>query len=465
MKFSDEDFLLAFRNNDSIGINAFYKTYYPVVHYIINKNCGSAEDIKDIFQDTCECLFKLVNNNDFKLTCKLSVFLYSICYRKWQNTLRERKRASLLCNGISLFNKDFVDVPVEFYDILDMNLEEKLVTKHFKELQEDCQKILSLSTDNLTNKEISNKLNTSEAYIKKRKSMCKSFLIDKVLNDPLFLETNEKKIYAESSFKIIEQYINNELENESRIGFEQELKSNENLNIQYLFQLAVNKYIPNSEMLKFRALLNKAHEHMISNNEQLNNPYADSELQRIKTVFKEKNDSDNKNKHFLNRSWIYAAATVIIAVSIYTYNSFFNYSTENVYMAYYEKYESPGNIRTVNQDSLDINSSISYYDNGEYDRAIKGFSSIDSTNSVYQMAQFYMAMSYAELNQADKAVSVLNELTKDKRHSYYYQSNWYLALSYIYLKQTENAKNVLELLANADNPYNIKAKEVLEKLE
>lgn len=466
MRFTDDDFLLAFRNNDSIVINAFYKTYYPVVHYIINKNSGSEEDIKDIFQDTCESLFKLVKDDNFKLTCKLSVFLYSVCYKKWQNELRIRKKETILCNGISMFSKEFEDIPIEFYDILDMNLEEKLVNKHFKELQEDCQKILSLSSDNLTNKEISDKLSTSEAYVKKRKSLCKSFLIDKVLSDPLFLETKEKKIYAASSFILIEQYINNELANESRIGFEQELKSNENLNIQYLFQLAVNKYIPNSEMLKFRALLNKAHEDMISNNEQLNNPYAESELQRVKTLCEKKHYSDkSKNKHFLNRSWIYAAATVIIAVSIYTYNSFFNYSPENVYLAYYEKYESPGNIRTVSKDSFDINSSISYYDKGEYDKAIKGFSIIESTNSVYQMAQFYMAMSYIELNQADKAVSVLNELTKDKRHSYYYQSNWYLALSYINLKQTQKAKNVLELLTNADNPYNLKAKEVFEKLE
>ncbi|OFX17942.1 MAG: hypothetical protein A2033_15305 [Bacteroidetes bacterium GWA2_31_9] len=466
MEFTDNDYLTAIRNNDSAVINAFYKTYYPVVHYIINKNSGSAEDIKDIFQDTCESLLKLVKNKDFELTCKLSVFLYSVCYKKWQNELRLRKNTSLLCSGMSALNNDCVDIPVEFYDILDMNLEEKLVAKHFKELQEDCQKILSLSADNHTTKEMADMLNTSEAYVKKRKSMCKGFLIEKVLNDPLFLETKEKKIYAEGSFYIIEKYINNDLDARFREGFEQKMQTDDSLKSQLQFQLAINKYIPNSETLKFRNILNNAHNEMIANNEIINNSYSKLELQRVKNIYEGKRDSDNgKNKRFLNRTWLYAAATIIIAVSIYTYNYVFNYSSENVYLAYYEKYESPGNIRTINQDSLDINLSISYYDKGEYSKAIDGFYSIDSSNSAYQMAHFYIAMSYIELKQSEKAISVLNELTKDKRHSYYYQSNWYLALSYIQLEQTEKAKSVLNLLVNAENHYKSKAKEVLDKLK
>jgi DNA-directed RNA polymerase specialized sigma subunit len=82
---------------------------------------------------------------------------------------------------------------------LDVNMQEnieqqeqlQLYRKHFKELGEKCQTILSLFFAKVKMAEIAQKLDTSESFIKKKKFKCKEDLVSRIKSDPLFEELSE----------------------------------------------------------------------------------------------------------------------------------------------------------------------------------------------------------------------------------------------------------------------------------
>ena len=67
-----------------------YNSYPLIENYILN-NSGSEEDAKDIFQNTLIIFYQKVKAPEFKLTSKLSTYLFGICKNSWLKALRSRK--------------------------------------------------------------------------------------------------------------------------------------------------------------------------------------------------------------------------------------------------------------------------------------------------------------------------------------------------------------------------------------
>ena len=67
----------------------------------------------------------------------------------------------------------------------DKDLRQAIFQRTLLKIPEDCQKILRLTGQDITSKEIARQLGfRSETYVRKRRHFCKEFLINKIKEDP-----------------------------------------------------------------------------------------------------------------------------------------------------------------------------------------------------------------------------------------------------------------------------------------
>ena len=72
---------------------------------------------------------------------------------------------------------------------LEKREEEKLFRYHYTKLSESCRKLLNLSFENLSAKEIAQKMGyKTDEYARRRKYQCKQILMKKIMNDPKYRE-------------------------------------------------------------------------------------------------------------------------------------------------------------------------------------------------------------------------------------------------------------------------------------
>lgn len=161
-----------------------YRRCYNQVRVMIMKNSGSSEDARDIFQDAMLALYQRLQQGDFNLTCKLSSYLQVMCRNLW----RTKSRNVSMTTTTEKIDNEIVDLDARVLERMADREQRNLMYRHFNELSDDCKRILELFFSKTPMKEIAEKLETSEGYIKKRKHVCKSRLMENIQSDPLFNE-------------------------------------------------------------------------------------------------------------------------------------------------------------------------------------------------------------------------------------------------------------------------------------
>src|SRR5438477_26161 len=63
-----------------------------MVQSMILNNNGSADDAKDIFQETMIVLYQKARTGDFELSCQLKTYVYSVSRRLWLKRLQQMNR-------------------------------------------------------------------------------------------------------------------------------------------------------------------------------------------------------------------------------------------------------------------------------------------------------------------------------------------------------------------------------------
>jgi RNA polymerase sigma factor (sigma-70 family) len=158
-----------------------YKSYYPAVLKLILGNNGTEDDAKDIFQEALIAAFRNIREKaDFSLESNLQTYIYSIARLLWLQHLRNAK----ISDRIQKENQPFIEFEEpEPFDEKDMRM--SLYQKAFALLPEDCQQIMRLTIDGVSQKDIAAAMGLrSENYIAKRKHYCKEFLIARIKEDP-----------------------------------------------------------------------------------------------------------------------------------------------------------------------------------------------------------------------------------------------------------------------------------------
>jgi RNA polymerase sigma factor (sigma-70 family) len=89
---TDSEIVLGILNNSDAVIKRLYTAYFPMVLQLIINNNGTADDAKDIYQESIIVLYNKVKSGKFELNSKLKTFIYSVCRRLWLKRLKHMSR-------------------------------------------------------------------------------------------------------------------------------------------------------------------------------------------------------------------------------------------------------------------------------------------------------------------------------------------------------------------------------------
>jgi len=186
-RYNDREIIEGLRHGNDNVLNFIYKNYYGAVRNLVLNSFGSEEQARDIFQEVIIVIYNKLQDSNFKITSSFFTFFYAVVKNTWLD-FRKRKKTNPIDYALD-FN-DEIDVNSDDISFLATRaLQNNLFNSCLKQLSENCQKILELSMDYYSHKEIAVKMNLkSGAYVRKRKSECLKLLIEKIRKDTLFKE-------------------------------------------------------------------------------------------------------------------------------------------------------------------------------------------------------------------------------------------------------------------------------------
>ena len=180
---TDNALIKGIRNHESQVLEHVYDTYYPIIEGYIIHNQGSRDQAQDVFQEAMIVVYKKIRSGHLELTCKFGTYLYAICKNMW---IQERKKYLLRAEKLRQQPLVVNDPGLTDDPLLQKHLSD-LFNKHFGDLSEDCQKILSMSSNNFSVEDIRTAMNYKDLHhTADRKYRCKKSLIKRIVNDPLF---------------------------------------------------------------------------------------------------------------------------------------------------------------------------------------------------------------------------------------------------------------------------------------
>lgn len=180
---TDNALIKGIRMHESPILQYVYDTYYPIIEGYIVHNQGSREQARDIFQDAMIVVYNKIRADQLELTCKFGTYLYAICKNMW---IQERKKYLLRAEKLKQKPLMVHDPGPPDDPLLQKHLNH-LFNKHFGDLSEDCQKILSMYFNNFSVEDIRSAMNYKDLHhTADRKYRCKKSLIKRIVNDPLF---------------------------------------------------------------------------------------------------------------------------------------------------------------------------------------------------------------------------------------------------------------------------------------
>ncbi len=187
---TEESIVSGIRDHDSKILQYVYDTQYPIIEGYIVHNQGTRDQAKDVFQEAMIIVYKRVKSGKLELSCKFGTYVYAICKNIW---IQERKKYMLRAEKLRQ-QPLMVNDPGPADDPLLQDHLKVLFDKHFNDLSEDCQKILSMYFNNFNVEEIRTAMNYKDLHhAADRKYRCKKSLIKRIVNDPLFKQLKNEQ--------------------------------------------------------------------------------------------------------------------------------------------------------------------------------------------------------------------------------------------------------------------------------
>ena len=187
----DSELIEYIRRNDvkgsDLAMRQIYKDCYPITENLVLKNSGNIADAKDVFQESMVIFYYKVKAEDFKLSSKISTYLYSISKNQWYKRIRD--------------NKKNIEVEMPEYLEVENNSDPIPTQKEFDDRQialaellqqsgEKCIKLLkAFYIENLSMLKIAKILDySSEQVAKNKKARCLKKIRAVMLQDKEYLE-------------------------------------------------------------------------------------------------------------------------------------------------------------------------------------------------------------------------------------------------------------------------------------
>jgi RNA polymerase sigma factor (sigma-70 family) len=87
--YSDDELLAGLRLQSEASYKRVYKEHFPQVNHFIISNNGNEDDAKDTFQEALLVLYYKLKDEDFRLTCKVGTYLFSVSRFLWLKKIRK----------------------------------------------------------------------------------------------------------------------------------------------------------------------------------------------------------------------------------------------------------------------------------------------------------------------------------------------------------------------------------------
>lgn len=124
--------------NDRNSVETIYKLYYNMVQTLIINNNGSADDARDIFQETVIVLYEKAKTGSFELNCQLKTYVYSVSRRLWLKKLQQMQKFLPGMNNL----EETVPVEEEIESHSQRNSEFQVMEKALLHLGEPCRSLI-----------------------------------------------------------------------------------------------------------------------------------------------------------------------------------------------------------------------------------------------------------------------------------------------------------------------------------
>lgn len=124
--------------NDRKSVETIYKLFYNMVQSLILNNNGSADDARDIFQETVIVLYEKAKSGSFELNCQLKTYVYSVSRRLWLKKLQQQQKFIPNITGLD----ETVPVEEEVESHNQQNSEFQMMEKALLHLGEPCRSLI-----------------------------------------------------------------------------------------------------------------------------------------------------------------------------------------------------------------------------------------------------------------------------------------------------------------------------------
>jgi RNA polymerase sigma factor (sigma-70 family) len=104
--YTDEALITGLRQDDEGALAYLYKKHFPMVSHLILSNSGSADEAKDIFQESVLVFYEKLKEGSLELTCQVKTYLYSVARRLWLKKLAEKNRFAGVVDSESFISFD-----------------------------------------------------------------------------------------------------------------------------------------------------------------------------------------------------------------------------------------------------------------------------------------------------------------------------------------------------------------------
>ncbi|SEL22645.1 RNA polymerase sigma factor, sigma-70 family [Aquimarina amphilecti] len=181
---SDQKYIQALLNNDSILLNEMYRKFAPKVVSYIKKNSGDDSKAQDIIQETLITIYNQAKEKKLVLTCPFDAYFFLLCKRKWLNELKKNS-----VNKVTI-NEEVVSIDDESLqqaeDTLVFEARNALFVEVFDQLGNTCKELLKATFAIKSMEKVAEKLGQSYGYVRKKKSLCIGKLTKMMQSSPKY---------------------------------------------------------------------------------------------------------------------------------------------------------------------------------------------------------------------------------------------------------------------------------------
>lgn len=136
----DHSIITQLQSNKHIQAFSALYDHYPPVEKMIYRNGGTRQDAKDIYQEALIILYNKAKDGNFRLTSKLSTYLFSVCRFLWMDEAKRRGKMP----SAELSEENDPGLQEDISKEVEKEKKLLLAEKAIASLGEKCRQILTL---------------------------------------------------------------------------------------------------------------------------------------------------------------------------------------------------------------------------------------------------------------------------------------------------------------------------------